>query len=331
MAVPTIVSVTPATGLTRGGNVVLITGTNFRLPSAVVGAPVTPSAAWKPEPRTVAVTFDGQPCHWAHAVTASTIRCRVPEYRGASDGTWPKALSVRVANLDDTETEIPTENATKAAAYAVDRVPRTTADSPIMRVLVELIAMLRRHVIENVWWTKSRGYDDSVVDDLDLIKQAGLPLVRLIGPDWRYNPDYTLPENPPEADAGVATAWHQDRPQTAVDLGWTVDVWSDGQNTLELENLAVGLVDTLRMLPHVRILSDPMDPASEMLEYELDMDWTGHPSFDVGPDLDGLRKFRCTLTVSGVPVGPQDLESVDQGSTVWEADSPKVSDLRPLG
>lgn len=154
MAIPTITAVTPGSGPTTGQNIVKIDGSNFRLPDT----PPAEGPLGGPAQRTIKIAIGGIVSDWAHAVEAGIIYARVPEWRGDYNLSFPVALDVRIANLDNTGAEIPGENATLLNGYSVTR-PSLAAESYLQRVIGELITMMRRHLLVDVHLTASRDYD----------------------------------------------------------------------------------------------------------------------------------------------------------------------------
>jgi hypothetical protein len=107
MAVPTITSVTPSTVWT-GGQLVVVTGTNLRLP------PDPPVSATGPLPDplpTVGVLVGSVEAKAVDVLSATMLSCNVP---AADPSPAPVAMVVR--NLDDAGVPIPGESATLAAA-----------------------------------------------------------------------------------------------------------------------------------------------------------------------------------------------------------------------
>ena len=56
----------------------------------------------------------------------------------------------------------------------------------------------------------------------------------------------------------------------------------------------------------------------------MEMEPNGAPAFDVAPQGDGLRHFRCEFVVRGVDIGAQDLAVVETGWTAYDSSAPTV-------
>jgi len=323
MAVPTISGVDPTSGPTKGTNVVKISGTGFRLPPTPPPGPVGGAAQ-----RTVSVQFDGRESDWAHAITDSLIYARVPEWRGPADATMPVALDVRVANLDDSGVEIPGENVTAAGAYSVDR-PKLSVQTDFQNVIRELIDLIRRHVVPNVWLTISAEYDDTYADGLDIPKQADLPVIHLAGPATPENRFYSLNRLDPEEDPADADAWIQKKEPVTVDLDFEIIGWADHPDHLYGMGQALSLLFRDHKWLYVPI--DPNDPAQGEKRYELDQgkDFGGQPEYDTPPAVDNLRNFRASCTIRGVDIDERDGIIIRRG---WNAyvDSGYVLDIQSI-
>ena len=318
MTIPTIVAVTPDAGSTRGRNIVKITGTGFR----GVTPPTTGSRVWSHEPQTVQVLFGTAVSPFVGVVSATELDVEVPEWRGSLSVTFPVSLSVTIKNLDDAGIPIPTETATKTTAYAVSR-PKLTTRTPYLRICVELIEALRRHVHENVWWTMSPDFDDNTADGLDETKRGKLPLLKLSGPSETDNPTI----RPDFGDVTeTSTTYERKRNRQFVDLDFGLEgICRGDQNVNELTALSNAVTDFFQDRPWLSVLKDPAVPTSEMLEYPVSL--TSYPDLDVGPDLDGLQRFRCAVTIEGVPRGEEYQPVVERGGVTY-ADA--VPDVDPV-
>lgn len=317
MAVPTIATVLPAAGLTRGGDMIVITGTNFRTVPTVAAPALYLGGA---EQQTVGVWFGGVRAPYAGTVDGTELHVTVPEWSGAystlvTEGgrqrlkdALPTAVDVRVANLDDAGVEIVGETVTSASAYTYGRVSLVQT-TRVESVIERLIDQLRRHVHLNTWWTKSRDFDEAPEDLEDYIQEKGLPLVRLQGPDWEWDENHWK-EDGTESEL-VAGEFTQTRRQRAIKMEFLLDVWSGADHPNELINLSVAVTDFFHLLPWIIL-----EVGGEDWKYPLNL--LAHPAFDIGPKLDGLKNFRCSLEIEGVDVGDADLAIIERG---WEVDT----------
>jgi len=312
MAIPTITSVTPSSGPTRGGNIVRIVGTNFRLPPPPpVSGPILAE-----QQKTVSVKFQGVESEWAYSASATLILARVPEWSGPYDITFPAALTVRVANLDDAGVEIVGENVTKAAAYSIKR-PDLAVESYLQRVVREVIALFRRHVLENTHYSTQRDYSLTPAQQETL--RASKPLLQITGPTLNLNRFYSLNREDYEADAlgGVNGMMRRKIPIT-VDMVFTVIPWAD--NSTHLHALVQALLLFGRDIKHVRVAVDPLDPSKGTKDYEFEPDWTGFPDMNSDPNADDLVHAVSRHIVRGVHVDEDFGTIVERGWIITEND-----------
>lgn len=317
MAVPTLTVITPSTGSTVGRNQIELTGTNFR--TAPSPPPVTYTS--NDEQQTVGVWVNGVRCASAFASGSTSAVAEVPEWRGPHDAATPCSVDVTIANLDDAGVIIAGETVTLVDGYSYDR-PSLVAVTPFQRVIEETIALFRRHVLPNTNWIKSRDYDDSTTDHLDSAQRATLPLINLVGPTLVEAKDWGRVRADTEDIS--ATEWQRRQRQKTVHLEWILDGYTSDASDNEAINLSVAVTDFFTIVKVVRIPKDPAYPDGTQWEHELEMEPDGAPAFDVAPQSDGLRHFRCEFVVRGVDIGAQDLPVVESGWTAYDATVPEV-------
>ncbi|MEN6369231.1 MAG: hypothetical protein ABFD77_05985, partial [Thermotogota bacterium] len=293
-------------------------GTNFRLPNAV---PAT-GPIHAPQQKTLSVKFQGYDSEWAYPASTSLILARVPEWRGAYDITFPAALDVRVANLDDSEVEIPGENATRADCYTISR-PDCTAESHLERVLRELISLYRRHMMQNTHHTTQRDY--SLTPALQETLRASGPLLRIHGPRVLLNRFYSLNKEEDEADAlGGAKGRMRRKPEVTVDLSIGEAIWAN--NPFHLSALVQGLLLFHRDIKYVRVAVDPADPSKGEKAYEFEPEWGEFPNMDTEPSADDLVVSVSRCVVRGVQVDTDFGTIVERGwivdDSVLQAQTP---------
>lgn len=312
MAVPTVTAVDPASGPSTGLSIVRIDGSNFRLPDP----PPPTGPLGGPAQRTVKVTIGGIDSDWAHSVDAATIYARVPEWRGNYGLAFPVDLDVRVANLDNAEVEIPGENATLADGYAVNR-PSLQAESYFQRVIAELITIMRRHLLPDVYLTASRDYDPDPGTNLARLFSK-LPCVHLVGPDTNLNRFYSVNREEPEEVSGDPNMWTRKKEPVTVDLEFRVVGWAD--NMRHLSSLGQAVVILFRDVKWITILKDPANPGLGTVRYELDMPFSGQPDYNTEPSTDDLRNFRATVQIRGVHIDPEAGTIVERGADLFAGD-----------
>lgn len=318
MAVPTITVVSPLTGPTMGRNQITLTGTNFRV------APVPPPVGYTSdaEQQTVAVWVNGVRCDEAFSWSATIAVAKVPEWRGLHSTATPYPVDVTIANLTDAGAIIAGETVTKTAAYSYDR-PSLVAVTPFQRVIEETIALFRRHVLPNTNWIKSRDYDDTPVDNLDIPQVATVPRIDLVGPTLAKAKDWG--NATPAEETVSATEWRRPQRQETVHLNWILDGYTSDRSDNEAINLANAVTDFFTIVKWVQIPADPALPNGTQWKHEIEMTADGAPAFDVAPQGDGLRHFRCVFEVRGVDMGVQNLPTTESGYTVFDADGATVT------
>jgi hypothetical protein len=318
MAIPTLTAVSPVNAPTFGGYEVRLTGTNFRR------APQPPPAGYTAtaEQQTVAVWFDGVRARRAIAASATEVLAIVPTWRGSSSLATPHAVDVTVANLNDAGAIIAGETATLAAGFAYDR-PSLVKSTPLQRVMEETVALLRRHVLANTHWIRSRDYDDATADHADALPAATLPRLDLVGPTLVPAPEWGT--STPTEVATSSTAWERPIRQRTVHLDWTLDGFTADAPANQAIALANAVADFFAQVAAVTIPADPAAPTGAQWAFEMELSADGAPVFDVAPQGDGLRHFRCEFQVRGVDLGAEDLPVTETGTTVFDADAPTIT------
>lgn len=307
MTVPTIASVTPLNGNTRGGNLITINGTGFRLPGPIVleGGVVKSRKA-------ISVQFEGVESEYAHAVTDTKAIARVPQYRGDYKGI-PAELTVRLANLDDDQVEIPGE-AVEYEAYTVQR-PRLTVEPIDLRVMDQFLQAVRRHVHPNVWFTTERIYWDMSEGVMDPIReQASLPLIHINGMIQEENTDQQgMGGEQVEVSPGV---WENISNGEAVDIVLTaVEIYSRADHMREIVNLARAFMRFVNECPYLRVPPEAWDVGADDYEYQMLFPSDAYPSYETGPALDGFKVCRTGVVIQGV-----ELRDPDEQAWEWTRD-----------
>lgn len=199
MSIPTISTVTPGSGPTKGRYPVRIVGTGFRVPAAATTHPA-------PAPRAARVTFeqvvpaktaDGRVLSTTVTREATKVRvesetemtCCVPiGDHGLYDGTTVPTLaaSITIENLDDAGIPIPGETVTMAAAFTY-LLPSLAKQTLLKAVIRALLQELKRQACPNVVLTSFTDFDDYLDDRPQNPAEPHLPSVTLLGPTLRIN------------------------------------------------------------------------------------------------------------------------------------------------
>jgi hypothetical protein len=310
MPIPTITSITPNTGRTSGGNVVRIIGANFRLP------PVPPATGYLggAAQQTVAVKFEGVRAPWAEAASATLALARVPEWAGDYVAI-PMPLDVRLANLADDGSEIPTEFVLKLDAYTISR-PSLVEEGVLQKVIRVLISVFRRHLLENTSVVTSRDFDD---DPTSLQRAlAELPVVHLIGPSTQRN---NLRQIHRVEEAVYAGDEYQrsDAPM-AVDVSFQLRAYTQGiQHMLALQQALVMLFRDVSYL----------SAAGQTLEFR--MPFTGYPTSVTVPNMSDIYSIFAQILINGVQLDYESASIVERGWKITANDGMPILDTQKIG
>lgn len=273
MTVPSLLSVSPATGPTSGGDLVRLVGTGFG-------------------PR-VAVRFGG--------AAAVVIALREEIGSSIADVRSPACdaglVDVEIANLSVEGVPVPGESAVLPGAYRFER-PALGQEADLTRIVRELLRVLKQRVVADVSATVSIDYDDTVVDGLNVIAMAKVPSLVLSGPTLRPNRFYSaneLGEDVVPGSTGPELA--RRRPPYTVDLVFTLTATS--HRTAELLNLMAAVATFLNRQRWLELPRDPSDPTRGLVRWEMDAD--GEFRTQLG-GRDDVRAFSCGFVVRGFDV-----------------------------
>jgi len=318
MAVPTISSVAPTEGSTRGTNVVIVSGTNFRLPDP----PAATGYLGGPYPLSVAVDIGGEPCPEAQAATAGIIYATAPLWRG-DPADLPAALDVVVRNVDGSGVPIPGEEATLAGGYTV-KAPELPAESYFQRVIRQLILLFRQHLLANTHMTVKRDY---VADptQLELLK-AEAPVVHLVGPQTPLNRFDSINREPVEQDPADVDAYIRRARPVTQDIAFEVQAWAE--TTRELTSLGQAFVQMFRDITWLRVERDPSQPALGYVEYAVGIPFFGYPVYNTDPNKDDLNSMRAQVEIKGVHVDDEAGTIIERGWRITANDGEPVVEVQ---
>lgn len=294
MAVPTISTLDPAGGSTRGRNIVEIVGTNFRI------APAPPADGYVggDAQQTVKVWFEGQAAEWSEAASDTLLLTRVPEWGGGYDAL-PQTLDVRVANLDDAGAEIAGENVTAADAYTIAR-PGLAVESRLQRACGEVILLFRRHLLENTHGTMSRDFDD---DPADLERKiATLPVIYLIGPNTPLNRLSSFNIDGGIVDPSDPLRFVRYAIPTVVDLSWEVRIYAKSLRHLLSLNQA-----------YLNFFRDITEFVFDGDGYDFRIPFNRYPTIVNVPNQSDLYSIRSAFYVGGLHIYDDDRTMIERG------------------
>lgn len=321
MAVPTIISITPSSGLAIGLTPVKIVGTNFRTASVPPPEAIEGTNIWQ---QTASVTFDGIEADSVMVLDSTTIWVTVPEYLGDYESI-PADVDVIVTNLDDSGVAISGETVTESDGYTYKRQDITTTGA-LLHVTASLTEWFRRNILEETVVTTDTEYADSPSDGV--IALASLPAIALAGPAIADDP-YRQDRQDHDADEQNETETNvfiNEKPRNAKILGFTIHVF--GRTKTEVLNLTEAIEDIITARGRLRILDQPGGSDRLNLQLKLVESWVSSDDRD-----NNSHQSTNTLEVSGVKLriahgtesGPQ--ASPDQPVAIKSDDDPITLEL----
>jgi len=281
MPAPTISTVSPSSGLTRGRTYVLITGTNFPVQEVGEG-----------DEDKVLVKFGTDEALNVQVQSATRIVCQSPSHD-------PGVVSVSVQNIDTEQT------ATKASAFTYGR-PNLTAPSHLQEVIEAVVRIFRREVIEDVSRLSHSEYDPNTSDTKSIPQHASLPCITLNGPLSGPKDAWTETQESTSItyDAGGdPVSFEKRRAPTRCNLVFELTIGA--RFDVELFSLVHHTTETLTVTPKLAVLTQ----SGTTLEY----DWDLIEEFDLpskANDSD-VREASCRFVVQGVLF--EDGETLEQG------------------
>lgn len=323
MAIPTIQSITPNQGHTGGRTLVVITGTNFRLPDPPAPTGIVP--AFGP---TVRVQFDGEDAEDIEVFSDTEIQCITPAVRTAQQmgvklpSYNPEQLvTLTITNLDNAGAAIPTETVALTAAFQY-RLPNPAIQSLTAKVMRAFIQDLVRQVHPNVAFTTNTDYDPATGDLLQLAAFASLPAI-VIG-DLNILTARGRREQQPEVVPEGVDRFVERRPPEIVDFTFSITAVSD--DAFEILNLAQMLVMYFARNAYLRVPRTD-SPTAERVKYPLRKMTDTSPAAVTNLG-DGSNVESCTLQASitdvrledfpGLPsAGPAAIVGAHEGTKGW--------------
>ena len=289
----TITTIAPTTGLTAGRELATISGTGFNTDVDSDGVAI------------MGVKFGTLEASRVRVRSSTSLDCLTP----IAD---PAIYDVEVEDLDTLDTD------TLAAAFTFARpvIGGGTNNSDLWRVIEALIVELKRQVIEEVILTTQVEFDDTTSDELSHVKIAKVPALVLVGPDVSdsLGPHSRVVEDLEEVGGGT---YERKRSIDVKTLRFMLHGIDD--HSIRIVNLMREVISFFRRNGVLRVLSDPTDPNSEILE--LDMR-TPNPSewrMATAPNIHNQRHFSGEVSIIGVPIGHDDVDLTREGGSEGEA------------
>lgn len=296
MAVPTISTVLPVSGPAAGGNLIVVTGTNFRVPTVTYANPmvaVFPS---------VRVLIGGRTARRVDVLSTTSLRVLVPRYwhQAASiDIDAYSPVSVVVTNLNSGGNPIAGETVTLPAAYTYSRwnlgPPRR--DTALLRIAKELIYALKLEVDRYTHMTTHVDYGDS--GTAVIIQEAKLPSVNLVvstPKDIEYSAYDNTPEEIEQPDGSFK------RYEGARTHMLEVNLYLAAEGSREAMNLTAAVEEFVQVNPGLQVTADPDLYPGEEDSYPVEISRDAvHVS---SPGSSSIVTYSMQLRVRGISVLP---------------------------
>lgn len=303
MAAPTFTSVTPATGLTGGGSLVTIIGTNF---DAAVGANPAPD---------VSVKFGSLFASDVRVVSSTKLTCLPPR------GEIPLAADSLVSDITITNEDLVAPNSVTAVGAYTYKRPDLTIETHLATVIRTLVDRMRQQIIKNVVRKTHTDYDLETADLKNRLHPARLPTVKLIGPrlvphrviNYNDRPQVLLP-------AGSATPTDYERYDQVVPVSVDFDVRIQAKADVELFNLIQVATNFLQRNHLLDVPRDILLPAAGTVSYPLLS--TAEFFADDRPSRANVREAVASWRIEGVLLEDGDLveaaKTIDQSVVTTE-------------
>lgn len=279
MAVPTLTACAPSTVFT-GGQLVTLTGTNFRGPYPLPASGPVPTP-----PPTVAITFDGVLASGVAWISATELTCFAPNHD-------PGSAVIQIQNLDSSGNPISGE-AVSASGLVTYKRADLTVESDFTRLTRTLLLLMRQQIIDNVVQTVESDYtSDADRAQFNFVETATLPCVVLFAPTTKENLFYDW-ELTPERQTSDTT-YEERRFMKTVDVTWKIVLLDDHQT--RMQNLVALVQNFFTINNWLYMDRDPSNLPLGKVRYEMEADDFGSTGT---PNNSNVRAFSGSVTVRG--------------------------------
>jgi hypothetical protein len=285
MAVPTISGVAPSP-IWTGGQLITITGTNFRVPTI----PSYPLAGPYPAPNaTVRVTVGGNVAETVRVKSATQIECLASRHdAGPAD--------VTVQNLDDTGAPIAGETITSSAAVTYAR-PKLTDAPDFDRLNRQVIRELKRQVIPNVVQFVSVDFGEA---PFDVTALGDLPSLVISHPDMiEDRPHYNSNQNIYAGGAPSTTFQKRRVPRTDM---LTYNILGFAESAQQIIPLQVLVRQFFDRNPKLTIARDPNDSSKGEISYTMYMPIETPVRGTTVANANDIKSFSGSFVIRGVNI-----------------------------
>lgn len=292
MAVPTITDVDPATGVAAGGDLIVITGTNFKTPTLVYDIP-TPDTITP----TVAVTVNGRSAEKVEVISATEVRIRTPRlYRIDFRTDEFDPVDIVLTNLDSNGDAIPGETVTATDAFTYARwvtgAPRQ--DPPVNRIVKEVLWALMLAVEQNIYRATHVDYGEE--GTAVTIAETEIPCINVTmsvidDPEYGAGGDEHYIEV--EQDDGSSNLHDGLTTEAAV-----LDLLVAGATATEADHMCRAVTDFVRQHPEITVPADPEIYPDEEDSYALEI-WR-KPNQINNTSTTGMVVYSMELRIRGI-------------------------------
>jgi hypothetical protein len=274
-----ITTISPNSGLTKGRDLVTITGTDFDLhpfPPTLIGQPLG-----KPSP-SVKVLFGGVECTDVSVYSSTEIVCVLPAFKG-DPKTLPAPVNVSVQNL--LTPPYPTVVAANGFTYQTpDYTQQVQVD--LERCTKGILRELRRRLGIPVLSRVHTDYDASTGDSLQTVELAKLPSLQVTGPNLSRSAGIWQ-NRQPRYSAGFRL-----RQPTRYDLDYSLRVFDD--SSLRLHRIVNEMLDWQDENFYCLVEM----PSGQ--EHPFRLQWSQLPQVEATGGRDNLCTATASLTLIGV-------------------------------
>jgi hypothetical protein len=303
MAQPIVTDISPDNGLAIGGQIIEVTGSNFKAPAYVLGIP---SVDVLP---TVSVKLDGVEAAAVWVLSDTTLRVRVPAASLNPTADIKQALrvspnlakvsftavDVTISNLDDAGDPIVGETTIVTGGYTYEQplVNVPGGDPPLLQVLQEFLRLLKRTFVSRVAWTTHTDFGEFTATAISQHPSIGFTL--RFPEDIEYGYGDCAPQYFEQPDG----TFEEFRYQSTVML--VANMILSSSDPAE----ALRLVDNFIMLPVVHpwliVAADPnYQGVSPNMNFPLEI--VDRPEQIGSVNAQDITAFTGSLRVRGIPI-----------------------------
>lgn len=297
MAIPTISSVSPATGTAAGGSVIELVGTGFRTPVLSMAIP-TPTIS-----PTVSVLINGRAARRVDVISSTLVRILTPRlWHQDPRVDQYAAVDIVLSNLDPaTGLPVAGESVTRIGGFTYERwvlgAPRQ--ESPTARILEEFIWALSLEVERNTAMATHVDYGEE--GSAVVIDEAQLPSINLTVAVLRDVEMAQFDNYPEEIDVDANTAELYEGARTMM---LVCDLLLAAGTVGEALHLCQAVQDFVQVNPELDCAADPtLYPGLEDL-YPVEL-WKDAQQVS-NPNNSSLIAYSIQIRVRGIRTLPDD-------------------------